>query len=661
MNNPTQYYGYDLETFPNFFFFAGMFEDDNRAFTFEISTRKNQRTELVQHLNYLRDIHAEMFGFNNLFFDHPIIHELLVNPYSFTFTTAYNLAQALINSGRYGKAGGNLNFIRHQDRIVPQIDLFKINHFDNAAKSTSLKALQFAMRSESVEDLPIPPGTVLTFEQMDKLSYYGVHDLTETVKFFKKCKHLIEQRRELRDTGVLTGDVLNFSDVKIGTEYLIKKIGRNICFSSGSTPRKTFRTEIVYKDIILPKIYFRTEPYQAVLDWFKEQIIYVGSDKPNPSLEVKLAGLDFKYGVGGIHASVENKVFESNDTMVVMDIDITGAYVAAAIVNGFAPEHLGDGFKVAYKQLQSDRAKYKKGTTMNGTLKLAGNGVFGNSDNQYSCFYDPKYPKQVTVNVQLQLTQLVELLSMIPQLQIIQANTDGITAFLPRSMLPLFELWKAEWESMTGLQLEQVEYKKMWIRDVNNYLVVTKEGKIKRKGAYWYPEELKDYDGVWNKDFSMMVVQKAIGEVLINDWNPEALVRLYTDPFDFMIRYKTPAGAKVYIGDREMSKTVRYYVSTKGEPMKKVSVPKGEIGAFKRKNSLEDSYFNKIMAEIPPGSWDERIHTKNKTVYEMVTTSIESEWLVKECNDAKKFDRSDINYDYYIKEIKKLMIGEIVE
>lgn len=646
------YYIYDLETFPNIFLFSGKFHNKPEVQVFEISTRKNQRTELLSWLSYLQNCSAHMVGYNSLGFDYPITHELLNSPYTFTCETAYNLCQQIINSQEYG-----FTQLQLRERIIPQIDLAKINHFDNKAKRTSLKSLQFAMRSQSVEDLPIKPGTYLTPEQMDELIRYNIHDITETELFLNKCSHLIEMRKELLDTGTLSGDVLNFSDVKIGTEYLIKKIGRAKCFLAGSKPRQTFRESIIFKDIILSKIQYRTDQFNAVLDWFKSQIIYVASEAERPHLQARLAGLDFHFGVGGVHASVENKAFVSNDEFVILDIDVTGMYVAVAIANGFAPEHLGEDFKVAYKQLQSDRAQYKKGTTMNATLKLAGNGVFGNSDNNYSCFYDPKYPKQVTVNGQLQLLQLVELLTTIPQLEIIQANTDGITAYLPRTNVHLFQMWKKHWEDETMLQLEEVEYSKMFIRDVNNYLCVTKDGKIKRKGAYWFPESDKDYDGVWNKDFSAMVIQKAIGEVLINNWNPEAIVRLCSNPFDFMIRYKTPAGATVFIGEQEQLKTVRYYVSKSGQPMKKVSIPKGEPGAFKRKNSLTDEFYNKVMAEIPKATWDERIHTKNKSVYDVVTTSIESGWLIKQCNNAKMFDWNDIDYSYYVKEIEKLIIG----
>lgn len=140
--------------------------------------------------------------------------------------------------------------------------------------------------------------------------------------------------------------------------------------------------------------------------------------------------------------------------------------------------------------------------------------------------------------------------------------------------------------------------------------------------------------------------------------NPLDACHMITNKFDFMLRYKTPFGAKVYIGNNEMSKTVRYYVSTSGEPMIKRSTPKGKIGDYKRKNSLTDGEFNRILAEIPAGSHDPRIHTKNKSRYETVETSIESGWKVKCCNKASDFNWDDVDYRYYVEQIEKLRIGE---
>ena len=367
--------------------------------------------------------------------------------------------------------------------------------------------------------------------------------------------------------------------------------------------------------------------------------------------------MEFHFGIGGVHASAENKIFVSNDKYQIVDIDVTGMYPAVAIVNHFSPEHLGESFVQVYKQIVMDRARYKKGTAQNAVLKLASNGVYGNSNNPYSPFYDPQYTFSVTVNGQLQLLQLVELISLIPGLELIQTNTDGITVYIERKYENLFKFWCDEWEKMTGLVLEEVRYSRMWIRDVNNYFAETEDGKLKSKGAYWYPKVEKDYEGWWSKDYSNLASKIAVEKVMTHSWPCEIAIKLVTNPFDFMLRYKAVGASVLYIGDVKQLKTVRYYVSKTGGAMKKISPPKGENGQFKRKNKLKDKYFNDIMKEIGKDVWDERVHTKNKSKYQTVEISVQAGWKVKQCNLATDFDWIDVDWTYYIEEAKKLLIG----
>lgn len=645
------YYVFDLEVYPNVFLFGGKFTGGNEVQIYEISDRINQTNDLISWLSYLRNCNLEMVGFNNLGYDYPIIHELMTNPYTFTYDKAFQLSQQIITSQ---KRGFNIKHIKHSERMIPQIDLLKVNHFDNDAKRTSLKALQFAMRSESLEDLPFKIRP-LNHQEKDQLRSYNVHDITETEKFLNICAPAIEMRREYLNDGVLQGDVLNYSDVKIGTEYLISRLGRNKCYSGGK-PRQTFRQMIEFNRIILPKIHFRTEIFNDVLSWFRQQVIYIESSE-RPKLEKHLAGLQFHFGVGGVHASAENKIFYSDDKYQIVDVDVAGMYVAVAIANGFAPEHLGESFVAAYSQIKSDRARYPKGSSKNAALKLAGNGAYGNSNNPFSPLYDPQYTFSVTVNGQLQLLQMVELIDLLPDCELIQANTDGITVRILKENEWLFKAWCKEWEKMTGLELEEVKYKRMWIRDVNNYIAEKMNGELKLKGAYWYPKNLKEYEGWWNKDFSNLASIKAAEKSMTDSWPLEVAIKLITNSFDFMLRYKATGDSVLYIGEQEQLKTVRYYVSVSGKSMKKISSPKGEMGQYKRANKIPDTTFEAVMKEIGKDVWDSRIHTKNKSKYTMTETSIEEGWLVKECNLASKFDWTDVDWRYYIEEAKKLIIG----
>lgn len=640
---------WDLECYPNIFSFCGKFRGDDRIYFFEISDRINQLQELFSFLSWLRNLgNVEMVGFNNVGYDYPLLHELMTNPYTFTFDKAYEFSQKII------KSNGFYRGCPQWERYIPQIDLFKICHFDNRAKTTSLKALQFAMRSESLEDLPFAIRP-LNDQEKDQLGSYNAHDVTETEKFLGKVEHHIEMRREYLADGTLTGDVLNFNDTKIGSEYMVNRIGKHKCFKSRK-PRQTFREFIECSQIILPKIFYKTEEYNKVLSWFMKQIIYPGG-KGNPTLEAQLAGLPFHFGVGGVHASADNKIFHTDDEYQIIDVDVAGMYPAVAITNGFAPEHLGESFVHAYRQVRDDRSRYAKGTAGNAVMKLACNGTYGNSSSSYSPFYDPKFTFSVTVNGQLQLLQLAEMLDLIPNCELIQANTDGVTIIIKKDMINLFRMWCKVWEEMTGLILEEVLYSRMLIKDVNNYIAEYMDGKLKRKGAYWYPIEEKDYDGWWNKDFSNLASKKAAEKAMLDSWPVESAIRLVTDPFDFMLRYKVPKTSQLYIGDTKQLSTVRYYVSKTGGAMKKVSPPTGTSGEFKRQNKLTDEFFNQIFKEIGPGVWDKRIHTKNKSIYETRISSVQSGWLLKECNVAAKFDWNDVDWNYYIEEAKKIIIG----
>ncbi|MFM6929045.1 MAG: hypothetical protein ACKOX6_11315 [Bdellovibrio sp.] len=90
--------------------------------------------------------------------------------------------------------------------------------------------------------------------------------------------------------------------------------------------------------------------------------------------------------------------------------------------------------------------------------------------------------------------------------------------------------------------------------------------------------------------------------------------------------------------------------------MKKLSEPKGPAGEYKKANGVSDELYQEIMAEIGPGVWDPRIHTKKKSVYDETDTGIEVGFLVKECNKASDFNWADVDFDHYIQEVRKILI-----
>lgn len=606
---------WDVETFPNCFTLSAINADMKwMKWQFEISDRRDDVFVICEWVKWIASSGGRMVGFNNIGFDYPILHVLLTNPLPRMEGALYQKCQEIIKSQED-------NRWQHQvypsHRKCPQVDLYLIHHFDNRAKATSLKALEFNMRMESVEDLPFEVGIVLTHEQMDILLGYNMHDAQATLLFYLESRDAIRFREQLSERYGM--DFLNFNDTKIGKQFFTMELENAgvVCYDvgpDGRKPRQTKRSPIILADAILPSVRFNHPEFTRVLEYLRRQRVYdtVGVFK---DLVATVNGFEFVFGLGGIHGSVNNRVFQSNDQQVILDVDVTSYYPMMAIKNKFYPEHLGEKFCTIYQSLFDQRAMHRKGTTENAMLKLALNGVYGDSNNPYSVFYDPLYTMRTTLNGQFLLCMLAERL-MGSGLEIIQINTDGITLLVNRDHIDVINSLLSGWETMTGLTLEQVEYDRMFIADVNNYLAVGKDGKVKSKGKYAHKRE-------WSQDHSAMIVPKVAEMHLVQGHPIRETVMGWQDKMDFMCRVKINRGSKLVNQDgKELQRLTRYYVSQGG-----------------------DSLF-KMMPPLP----------KNGPTAPWRRFSIEASRTVCVCNDVRDAVLP-IDYGYYINEVEKLVLG----
>jgi hypothetical protein len=272
---------------------------------------------------------------------------------------------------------------------------------------------------------------------------------------------------------------MNHNDTKIGKDYFAMRLEEaGVALydfgPKGRTPRQTKRPVIQLKDAILPWITFQAPEFNRVLGWLKDQTI-TETKGVFDNVVARVNGFDFVFGLGGIHGSIESEVVESNDEYIIVDLDVTSYYPNLAITNGFYPEHLGKTFVSIYKHLFEQRKSYPKKSAESAMLKLALNGVYGDSNNQFSVFYDPLFTMSITLNGQLLLCLLAEGLMHIDGLRLIQVNTDGLTVRVPRANKWLVETAAAAWQQRTGLNLEEAVYKRMFISNVNNYLAEYEE------------------------------------------------------------------------------------------------------------------------------------------------------------------------------------------
>jgi hypothetical protein len=611
-------YVFDIETYPNVFTLAVEHAEAPLHWMFEISDLRNDSRQIIEFLQFLKDTDSRMVGFNNLGFDYPVIHTLVRMGHS-DANTLYQKAMAIINS--QDEDGSKwMHMVKPSDQFVQQIDLFKIHHFDNRARSTSLKVLEFNMRSDSIEDLPFPVGTVLTREQIEVLKSYNKHDVAQTKAFYHHTLDMIHFREEL--TRKYARDFMNHNDTKIGKDYFTMKLEEAgvACYDfgpKGRTPRQTKRPVIHLKDAILPWINFEHPEFNRVMNWLKVQTI-TETKGVFTDLTATVNGFTFVFGLGGIHGSVESEVIESDGEYVIVDLDVTSYYPNLAITNGFHPVHLGKEFVSIYKHLFEQRKQYPKKSAESAMLKLALNGVYGDSNNQFSIFYDPLFTMSITLNGQLLLCLLAEGLMHIPGLRLIQVNTDGLTVRVPRANKMLVDLARAAWQSRTGLNLEEAVYKAMMIRDVNSYIGVFEDGSTKRKGAY-------EYKVGWHQNAGGLVVPKVAEKVLVEGAPIRETVEQWPDIMDFMLRTKVPRSSHLAIEwdnqpPQKIQNITRYYISEGG---------------------------GRLFKYMPP--------LKGKTEWRKI--GVESGWGVQVCNDINDAGKSPVDFDYYVREVEKLCLG----
>lgn len=663
---------YDIETYPNVFTFTAKCADNNRIAYFEISDLQNDLELLVEFIEECQRTNSEWVGFNNIGFDYPVIHFIYqnrTNP-ALNAEVIYNKAMSIINAHPNAKFA---HLVWESDWLIPQIDLYKIHHFDNVARATSLKMLEFNMRMDNIEDLPFEVNTKLTPVQIKTLREYNIHDVDATLKFFNETKSMIHFRREL--TARYGKNFLNHNDTKIGKDYFImelEKAHQGCCYKKVNGKKEiqqTKRESININDVILPLIKFNNPEFNRILDFFRSQTI-TETKGTFKNVSCTVNGFQYDFGVGGIHGSLDSSIVRSNQELMVLDIDVKSYYPNIAIANRLHPAHLGELFCDLYKGMYEERVQAQRegNKDKSAMLKLALNGVYGDSNNVYSPFYDPQYTMSITINGQLLLCMLADALSNHYSVEMIQINTDGLTVRFPRFLHDWVKSVCSWWEDRTNLTLEFAEYKAMFIRDVNNYLAVYTDNNIKRKGAY-------EYELDWSKNHSALVVPKAVEAYLVDGIDIPEFIHSHEDVYDFFLRYKVPRSTTMEWGGKKVANIVRYIISNQGERLEKVMPPAGPLGEFKRANNLTDAYFNQIKEEVGD-QWDERIHTKNKSVYEERRTGINTGWVVEIWNRVPEFIKPDwiesngndgadieeyndfmknINYEWYIQEAEKLI------
>ncbi|MCA9375277.1 hypothetical protein KC622_03025, partial [Candidatus Dojkabacteria bacterium] len=543
---------------------------------------------------------------------------------------------------------------REEDLDYPNLDLMKIWHFDNMAKATSLKALEFFFRLPNIKELPFEHDKIITREsEVKKIINYCIYDLKPTEIFYLKSKDHILHRVGV--TKMLGISAMNMPDASIGENITLKTLSDklDIPFSQIGYMR-TQRDIITIKDVIFDYIW-RTPYVKKVIEKYFSHIVLKSSlsEKGNKIFDLKSVpdykvrvpqgttiqiegDLEITYGMGGIHGCIKKGVYTSDDEYMIMSCDVAGEYPNVITGNNLYIDHFGPQFVPVYKEhIVDERKKWPKSThrMLNRSYKDAGNCVFGKTNSEYSGLYDPLILVSITVNGQLMKTLLGEMLSQIPMSTVLMMNTDGLEIKFPRRYKYLYDFLCKRWEKLTNLVLEHDEYDKLVINNVNNYIGFYSSGKVKRKGLFVLREDL-EREEQYHKNPSGMIINQAIFDYFQSGTPVEDTINNCTDIYDFCLGYKKQKGFDFGLLIANESRTVkikkyndrllRVYVAThKGE-----KYTSGSLVKF-----WHDGRITSILKDY--------------------TVQIAQRIIGK---DLSRYQ--DINYNYYIKEAYKI-ISEI--
>lgn len=342
----------------------------------------------------------------------------------------------------------------------------------------------------------------------------------------------------------------------------------------------------------------RLEKYAYVKDWYADEnhhryATHVEGRKTavKMQLETIVAGCPHVFAWGGVHGALEKYSGEGYYLMA----DVASLYPSLMIRYNLHSRNMKDPQK--YVDIYHERLRLKKaGDPLNKVLKLVLNSTYGVMKDKNNDLWDPRQANRVCVYGQLLILDLIEHLEKtVPGLQLIQSNTDGILIRMQhKEDYWLIDDVCAEWEERTGLTLEFEEYRKVYQKDVNNYVIIGYDGHWKSKGAY-----VKDLS---NLDYDLPIVNHALVDYMVKGIPVEETIESCNDLKEFQLVAKA-SGKYLYIlhGDERLNEScIRIFASRRDsdQGVKKVSARTGK--PEKISNSPEHSFiFNENVNGVP--------------------------------------------------------------
>lgn len=615
------HYVYDWETLSNCAIVCFEHYNTDLESTFIIHKSKNNYKELILFLEDRIKNNEWLIGFNCISFDSQITEYLIKNKKELLDLDGDTLARSIYKKAQEVISKSNAREFQEYPEwklSIKHVDVFTLNNWQNPAKSSSLKWIQYSMDWFNIKEMPIHHNTQIeTEEDINTIINYCQNDVKSTKNITHLCKEEILLRKNLSIEYDL--NLLSASEPKLAKELFAFFLSQKTGISKYELKSMRTKRDIInVSDIILSYTEFNTEFFKPLLKKFQDLKVDSRNTKGSFKYSQLYKGVPIEYGLGGVHGARNSGIYESKEGMIIMSSDVVSYYPNLAIRNKWSPAHINkEAFCNQYEWFFNERLKIPKKDPKNYVYKILLNSTFGLSIDEYSFLFDTLFGLQITINGQLSLTMLYEMLcEEIPGSYPLMINTDGLEIMIPLDQKDNYISICKRWEDITKLKLEHDQYKKLILRDINNYIGINVLDKVKCKGVYEY----KDLPLHKNKSF--LVITKALNEYFVNDIIPEQYLANNRNIFDYCGGAKSKGDwyfleTKVVNGkveEKKLQKIIRYYISNKGSKIVK-------------HNSVDG---RQIQIEAGP-------------------------WLQTEMNKMRdlQWESYDINEEYYLSKIYK--------
>jgi hypothetical protein len=411
---------------------------------------------------------------------------------------------------------------------------FRFDNFDlmdDTQVGTSLKHIEAHLGwniEETEVDFDI--DRPLTPEEIKSTIFYCKWDVRATAKLLTLRKSYLSAKMNVGRTKDLPDTkALYMTNARLTAEFL----------GAVATPRSDER------DYEYPaNLRFDLIPAEVLsfFDRLKDKSI-PSKELFNSQLKITVDGAEAVIGFGGIHHAIPNYSEESSGSRIIRNFDVASLYPSLMVYNGYTSRNIPSPktFEEVYHTRLNAKMNGDKHTA--NTLKLILNTTYGASLATTNPLYDPLMGRSVCITGQLYILELaMRYLEACGTVRIIQLNTDGIMISLDESELPTIYKINDEWMDSKSLILEEDKIRKIVQKDVNNYVMVFDNGKVKTKGAYvtWGIAAA----GAFSINNNFTIVKKAVVDYFVNGTPVEDTINNCDDIFQFQIIAKAGGGYK---------------------------------------------------------------------------------------------------------------------